>query len=649
MTQPAKPTAFARFIIRHGPFLILLSLGAAWLIASALLNHRALDTGYDLGIYNQVVWNIAHGRFFQTTLVYETAGAYDHFEPILALIAPIYWLLPDARVLLVIQALALALGAVPIYLYARHRFAEIGVTSALIALLPPAIYLVYPPLHAANLNDFHEVALLPPLLGMALFGLLTGRRRVLWIFLALCLLIKEDITVTVLAFGVYIALLRPAGFTRRDGVILSVLALMWGVLVLKVFYPAMTHGMPYPFVGRRYSWLGASPEQALQGMATQPALVLERILQPQKLRFLFQLFAPLLFLPLLGWPIIFLAAPVFVYLMMSDYQPQWSIGSYYNPPLLAFLFFATIHATARIAGWAGRRRWRSQPVLASLLSLVLVVVVGAFVVWGRGPDRYFFVPASIAQPPRAKAAEQLIAQIPSDASVSAEWWVVPRLSQRQRIYTLLARPVEPPEYRVVELRAVSESAPIYPYAAPDVWPPVYHEYQTVATVEPFELSKLARSVTLTPLPDVQPQPQPLELAAFAWLNTEESADGPAIHAGDTARLILAWRRTGALDKHYAFFVHLLREGGPAADNGLPEILAQSGHEPGEGKFPTTLWSTWTNPRIVLDEQRLSIPAELPPGQYYVWAGAYETESGSRVELGGTGKTMRLVSPLVVNP
>ena len=62
------------------------------------------------GIYDQVVWNLSHGRLFQTTLVYETAGTYDHFEPVLVLIAPIYWLFSDVRVLLVIQSLALALG-----------------------------------------------------------------------------------------------------------------------------------------------------------------------------------------------------------------------------------------------------------------------------------------------------------------------------------------------------------------------------------------------------------------------------------------------------------------------------------------------------------------------------------------------------------
>ena len=127
-------------------------------------------------------------------------------------------------------------------------------------MLPALAYLVYPPLHAANLNDFHEVALLPPLLGMALYGILTGRRRTLWIFLALCVLVKEDVTVTVLAFGVFIALLKPAGFRRRDGVILAGLAIAWGILVLYVLYPTMTHGMPYPFVERRYPGWASHPK-----------------------------------------------------------------------------------------------------------------------------------------------------------------------------------------------------------------------------------------------------------------------------------------------------------------------------------------------------------------------------------------------------
>ncbi len=111
--------------------------------------------------------------------------------------------------------------------------------------------------------------------------------------------------------------------------------------------------------------------------------------------------------------------------------------------------------------------------------------------------------------------------------------------------------------------------------------------------------------------------------------------------------MLAWRRTGRLNRRYVVFAHLLKDGSSAAANGLPDAVAQSGHEPGDGHFPTTFWETWTGPTIVLDEQRLEIPPDTPSGVYYAWAGAYDKETGERIELGGPGQTLRLVGPLVV--
>ncbi len=639
-------TRGAASVWRHLPYAILLTAGAAFLIAEALLNHRALGTGYDLGIYDQVVWNMAHGRPFATTLVYETNGYYDHFEPALALIAPLYWLWSDVRVLLIVQALALALGSLPIYLYARYRLRGFGPRFVVLALLPVVAYLLYPPLHSANLNDFHEVGLLPPLLGAAVYGLLTGRRRLTFTMLVLCTLVKEDLTVTLLAFGVCILLLKPAGFRRRDGVWVALFAIAWGLLVLYVLYPAMTHGMPYPFVERRYSWLGDSPQSALRALVSQPAAALAHILQPPKIVFLLRLFAPLLFLPLLGWPVIGLALPILAYLMMSDYQPQWSVESYYNPPLLAFLFLATMVAVMGVSRRVARYL-SARAAVASLLIATTVAVGYSYYLFAPGPGSRQFREDRFAVTARVEAARQLMAQIPAQASVSTVWPLVPHLSQRTRIYTVLARPVQPPDYLLVEESPGAEGAPIYPYAAPPGWPPVYHEYRLVDRQGPFELLGYGRSVELTPVDEPQPRPVPISLAAYAWLDSPDPSVAPAVQPGSTARLMLAWRRTGTLDRRYVVFAHVLSGCGPEAANGLPEIFAQSGHEPGDGHAPTTFWETWTNPRIVLDEQRLGIAADTPAGTYCVWAGAFDRETGERVELGGPGRTLMLVGSLTV--
>ncbi len=658
---------------RSLPYLILLGIGAVLLLAEALLHHRAFGTGYDLGIYDQVVWNLAHGRWFMTTLVYETGGYYDHFEPILALIAPIYWLIPDVRVLLVIQSLMLALGSLPIYLYARHRLGAAGKTRfTFVPVLMAAAYLAYPALHNANLNDFHEVALAPPLLGFALYGLLTGRRRLTFLALAACLLVKEDLTVTALTFGAYIFLFLPAGFRRRDGILLALAAVLWGLLVLRLFYPALTRGMPYPFVDRRYPWMGTTPESALKVFFTQPWLVLSHFLQPAKLLFVLRLFAPLLFLPLWGWPAIFLAFPIFFYLMLSGYEPQWSIQSYYNPPLLPILFFSLIVAWERILRWVQRRDRSAEPSsrasrLSDSTELVevstksqaegrsrrslptrpAIFILSALLILGVSLGYYFFAlspggrqtdPNLLRLTAEDRAAQAILQQTPPGAAISTEWQFVPHLSQRQRIYTLLSRPSDPPDYLLVRLDPGAQSAPLYPYAAADDFPPAYHEYAAVATIAPFQLQALQSSYTLVPFSGPEPDPAPISLEAYAWLDSPDLSQPPLLPPGSQTRLMLAWGRNGPTDRRYVFFTHLLDANKPNSDSS-PRRLAQTDHELGYGRFPTPYWGTWTNPHIVLDEHILAIPADTPAGVYEVWAGIYDRETLSRLEVGGPGETL----------
>ncbi|MEJ5199061.1 MAG: DUF2079 domain-containing protein, partial [Anaerolineae bacterium] len=341
-----------------------------------------------------------------------------------------------------------------------------------------------------------------------------------------------------------------------------------------------------------------------------------------------------------------LAIPVLVYLMLSNYEPQWSVQSYYNPPLLPTLFFGLIVALERLRNWLSRPRI----AVALQLGMAALIVLGVGVSYwldAPGPGSRRFDPDRFAVTARVEAANRLLARIPPDASISTIWPLVPHLSQRQRIYTVLARPKMPPDFILLEDMPGAEGAPIYPYAAADLWPPVYHEYALVASDGPFRLLAYRRPVAMTPLAEREPPARPLSLAAYAWL--EDAGDPPQVRAGETARLMLAWHRTGPLDRRYVVFVHLLRDGSPAAANGLPDSVTQSGHEPGDGRFPTIYWETWTRPPIVLDEQRLEIPPETPAGVYYAWAGAYDKATGDRIELGGPGETLRLVGPLRVIP
>ena len=116
---------------------------AAGFSALSILRHRAFSTGrFDLGNMVQSVWSTAHGHPLQITGLrgdqFSRLGA--HFDPILATFTPLWLVWPSPDMLLVTQAVAVALGALPVYWLARKHLGSerAGVGFALAYLALPA-------------------------------------------------------------------------------------------------------------------------------------------------------------------------------------------------------------------------------------------------------------------------------------------------------------------------------------------------------------------------------------------------------------------------------------------------------------------------------------------------------------------------------
>jgi hypothetical protein len=97
-----------------------------------------------------------------------------------------------------------------------------------------------------------------------------------------------------------------------------------------------------------------------------------------------------------------------------------------------------------------------------------------------------------------------------------------------------------------------------------------------------------------------------ELLAFA-------TDRAAYHPGDTVTVTLYWRSLRAPDQDYKTFVHL-------TDAALTQQPSQHDGDPGGGFTPTTRWLPG---ELVPDAHPLTLPTELAPGRYLLWAGMYE--------------------------
>ena len=163
----------------------------------------------------------------------------DHWSPILAVLAPLYWVSNSPVNLLIAQAVLFALAIPPVWMFTRRAFGG-GPKATAAAYFVSASYALSWPVAAAVGFDFHEVAFAPVLTAVALERLQAGRLRTALLALAALLLVKEDMGFLVAGIGMYLAAARPRTIGRPllTGLILVAVGLADGVLATYVLIPA---------------------------------------------------------------------------------------------------------------------------------------------------------------------------------------------------------------------------------------------------------------------------------------------------------------------------------------------------------------------------------------------------------------------------
>jgi hypothetical protein len=94
-----------------------------------------------------------------------------------------------------------------------------------------------------------------------------------------------------------------------------------------------------------------------------------------------------------------------------------------------------------------------------------------------------------------------------------------------------------------------------------------------------------------------------------------------VQEDEALRLTLYWESLAETPVDWSIFTHLRNQAG--------ETVAQRDGSAGRGHYPTSLWDTG---EIISDEISLSLPAELPPGEYNLVVGLYDLTTGQRLSV-----------------
>jgi uncharacterized membrane protein len=403
---------------------LVLAGAAAWVAAFAalsVLRQKAFFTGrFDMGNMIQAVWTTAHGHPLRMTDLHgdQISRLAAHVDPILLVFAPLWWIWPSPYLLLVVQALTIGLGALPVYWLARKHL-----HSARAGLGFVCAYLLYPATGWLALNEFHPVALATPLLLFAFWFLDEDRIVPFALCAVAATLCKEEIALVVAGFGIWYALARRRWWT---GGAVAALGLAWGIVAIAVVIPHFNDGQSSDFYGR-YSEVGGSPGGIVKTAFTHPLRILEAAFSGRDLHYLWQLAFPLAFLFVLAPLVLVAALPELAINLLSATTTQTSIHFHYTAGLIAPLVVAAVLGAARLRRWA-------FPIaaLVAVAALVGNYHLGPIPGWRHVPGGQAFQSTSARVTEHDAVAERALRLIPDNAVVSATNTLGAHLSARRR-------------------------------------------------------------------------------------------------------------------------------------------------------------------------------------------------------------------------
>jgi uncharacterized membrane protein len=564
---------------------VLILLYIAVFSALSVARHEAFETSaFDLSLYDQAVWNTLHGRPFRST---NEEGLdillADHFEPILLPLSLLYLIYSSPKTLLIAQTVVIALGALPAFWLAKEQLGY-----GLAAIVFPVAYLLSPALEAANLFDFHPLALTASLLLYAFYFLHHRRYGIFFVFALLAMGCKEEIGIVVLMMGLYMLLVHKEW---KIGFLTSAVGAIWYYIAVFVVIYHFTTNYPSPNI---YSHLGDNAGEVIISIVSRPRFILEILLTKRKLLYLLGVLAPFGPLSLCAPQVLLLALPSLAINLLSSADYMHRLDAFqYAAPIVPFITAAGILGT----GYAVRLLNRGLKIGVRqsaylCCALVLALSLGYHRYHGLSPLAAGFHRPSISA--HHRLAREFIEMIPRDAVVSAQTNLNPHLSQRETIY--LWPRVEEAEYILLDVASLINKDDIHSWIRKDLL--ADSEFGVVASQDGYIL--LRRGWPNAGLTD--------DFVSFARVENPSPQYPMIFNFGDSLQFLgydvvhdrvkltqfrfnLYWRALRKMDKDYFIALYLMdSEGNVVGSSRYPQPTCVW--------YPTSQWEPGETVRVV---------------------------------------------------
>ncbi|MER5738188.1 MULTISPECIES: DUF2079 domain-containing protein [unclassified Streptomyces] len=430
--RPAEDPAAAP--VPYLPYVLVAAvLTALYFLYSWVQYDHFRTPSWDLGIFGQAVRSYAE---FKVPVVDIKGPGFpilgDHFSPVTALLAPLYWIWPSPVSLLFAQAALFAGSAV---IVGRTAQQVLGSRAAGIALT--VAYGLSWGLQEAVKSDFHEIAFAVPLLALTCRALLLGRWTAAVAWSAPLVLVKEDMGLTVAMVGVVLALKGQ----RKLGAALAGFGVAAFALTVLVLIPAASKLGQYDYWAK-IEKTGTGAETSLVQIAA------DALTSGDRWEMVLYLFAITGFLALRS-PLVLLVLPTLGWRFVSQDANHWGMHWHYSAVLMPVVFLALVDGVRAVR--TSPRAWlAAYGKVAVAVSTAVALALAANL-----PLRELLRSETYAHDARAEQARAAVAAVPEGASVEADVPLLAHLTADHRVYWVGTAKGATPDYLALDLRGWS--------------------------------------------------------------------------------------------------------------------------------------------------------------------------------------------------
>lgn len=404
----------------------------------SIVNHLNLQTfALDLGLYNNTIYSYAHFKLNQSSLILPYVSARnqlsDHFDLMLMLISPLYFIF-GSYTLLIIQIAAILFGGLGVYKYVKHLSSSICYAN--LALIH---FLVLWGIYAALSFDYHSNVVAAMFIPWLFYAVKIKHRLLALCVTVAAIICKENIA---LYWFFLLAGLLVANYKYKTlryllaG--LAILCLVYFYAVMFIFIPnLLPKGVTY--IHFEYSCLGENFYEAIRTVITKPLYTLKLMFNDWKNRPDTAGIKPELHLYVLlcgGFTMFtrpqFILPAAIIYaqkLFHNDYT-KWGILGQYSiefVPLICLSLFIFLHQFKNKNGLA---------VIFIVISSALTIksFYGTYSKWHHQRRVNIFSSSHYQSAIEVKKVIKVIKNIPQHLKVSCSTQLAPHIANRDTLY-----------------------------------------------------------------------------------------------------------------------------------------------------------------------------------------------------------------------